>query len=686
MGARARKCAFGGGRQFVRLSHATLTGSPPLSGPPLFKRNGYTRVSGIQDHTVPQGKAAAPLRGTSSPRLGSSSSHHVAHQPTPQMQQACGNTASLASNDGPLSPGKADVVTGTMSSTSSHPYPPEAPPTTCGGPPPRRTAQTRALGTRPGSAPPQASPHSVGPATSATRPQRGATIGRAVSGSWGPASKKSRTATLSAETPRRADAPPVFNYATGSRKDAIEIARDPTLRQEALDEFHEHVYASSTRQPRANRTALWQNILAAAGRPPLDMSVETFETGAAVLKKAKFRTAYAVAAQSLVDHQERGGHVSPALRRAAQKAKRSCGRGLGPVKHTAPFPLERALELPSGADPWVTGGPRFPRALILTGCWWCCREIELANIAIADIKMLPNGEVALHLPATKSDICALGATRSHKCACGIRSGKEGLMAQGLCPACALHSVHCKMVKEGAHDGDPMFPTMEGDYPSKQSVVATIVHAARLLNLPLTNTAGSNRWGGHALRRGGVQYLAKAGVEVWRIQALCRHSSDSIKHYLDDALNEGLADIAQTAAAGRSLHSVRDELRTLAAAVAAGTASVNTLQGALHEGHASPGRPLLPIHTSDVLAYDSPAPPRPTVEPKAGFIVPKRANGKVHVRDLALPSSTLCGWAWEKSGTAAPSQSAGTHTRCVKCWECKAHDQSELSSSDSSSSE
>jgi len=149
--------------------------------------------------------------------------------------------------------------------------------------------------------------------------------------------------------------------------------------------------------------------------------------------------------------------------------------------------------------------------------------------------------------------------------------------------------------------------MSGEYPTKQSVVATIEHAATLLGLPLTNAAGSKRWGGHALRRGGAQYLAKAGVEVWRIQALCRHSSDAIKHYLDDALNEGLSDIAQAAAAGRSLQSVRSELRSLVAAVAAGSAPADTLHDALHEGQADRSRPLLPIYAADVLAYDEPAP-------------------------------------------------------------------------------
>ena len=99
----------------------------------------------------------------------------------------------------------------------------------------------------------------------------------------------------------------MFSYATGSRKDAIGIARDPTLRQEALDEFHAQAYAASTRQPRENRTTLWQGVLSAAGLDPLRMDVQAFEMGTAILKKAKFRTAYAVAAQSLVDHQERGG-------------------------------------------------------------------------------------------------------------------------------------------------------------------------------------------------------------------------------------------------------------------------------------------------------------------------------------------------------------------------------------------
>ena len=62
------------------------------------------------------------------------------------------------------------------------------------------------------------------------------------------------------------------------------------------------------------------------------------------------------------------------------------------------------------------------------------------------------------------------------------------------------------------------------------------------------------------------------MEIWRIQALCRHSSDAIKAYLDNAVHHDLGNIAQAAAAGRCLHAVRSELRSLVSTINAGKAS------------------------------------------------------------------------------------------------------------------
>jgi integrase len=78
-----------------------------------------------------------------------------------------------------------------------------------------------------------------------------------------------------------------------------------------------------------------------------------------------------------------------------------------------------------------------------------------------------------------------------------------------------------------------------------------VEAARQLRLPLKSPTGAPAWGGHALRRGGAQHLAASGVDIWRIQALARHSSDAILRYLDGVHTRNLGNTAD-AALGRSL--------------------------------------------------------------------------------------------------------------------------------------
>ena len=52
--------------------------------------------------------------------------------------------------------------------------------------------------------------------------------------------------------------------------------------------------------------------------------------------------------------------------------------------------------------------------------------------------------------------------------------------------------------------------------------------------PLTKPRGP-RDGGHTIRRGGAQFLALAGIEVFKIQALARHSSTAIIGYFGDTL-------------------------------------------------------------------------------------------------------------------------------------------------------
>eukprot|EP00969_Alexandrium_andersonii_P153836 6802470-Alexandrium_andersonii.AAC.1 len=84
--------------------------------------------------------------------------------------------------------------------------------------------------------------------------------------------------------------------------------------------------------------------------------------------------------------------------------------------------------------------------------------------------------------------------------------------------------HLGTVLPGEPRGSSLFPNSFGAPPAKHTVVETIRQAAVYLGLPTLGRFAEPFWGGHALRRGGAQYLGAAGVEVWRIQALARHST------------------------------------------------------------------------------------------------------------------------------------------------------------------
>ena len=70
--------------------------------------------------------------------------------------------------------------------------------------------------------------------------------------------------------------------------------------------------------------------------------------------------------------------------------------------------------------------------------------------------------------------------------------------------------------------------------TKASAVATFEAAALLLGLSLKAHNGARKYTGHCLRVTGAVYLARAGVDIWRIMALGRWGSDAIKLYIRNA--------------------------------------------------------------------------------------------------------------------------------------------------------
>ena len=432
---------------------------------------------------------------------------------------------------------------------------------------------------------------------------------------------------------RRPDAPPVDKYTRGSRELALAIASDPVRRTRAINHLEARRYSRAALGSRANRRELWRSILLKSGLPePPQISAQAIFTGVAILVAAGYRSAIQVAEQAMLEARAADYPIPESAVCAIRDARRAARRGLGPPKHAAAFPLERAPALAQTQEPLTPLGPMWPATAILVGCWWLLREIELSNIVVSDITCTEDA-VTINLSASKTDPTALGAQRTHKCACGSCPKSPHALGTDLCPACAVIRHLARLAAlPFFSDHCPLFPTEAGEFPSKTAMVATIRLAAASLSLPSHSKAGAQEWGGHSLRRGGAQFLGRAGVEIWRIQALARHSSAAILLYLADAHVPATASIAAEAGYQRSLAVVQEQLQALQHRVNAASPLVHTRKD-----------------TAGVTTVWSP-----------------RAHSRVHHVSPADPQLTLCKWKWVNCLQVITNPPAPTAPECTRC--------------------
>ena len=99
---------------------------------------------------------------------------------------------------------------------------------------------------------------------------------------------------------------------------------------------------------------------------------------------------------------------------------------------------------------------------------------------------------------------------------------------------------------------PLCPTPAGGFPTK--VGMTSVFQRFGLELGVTKHII-----GHMPRVSGAVHLAKAGLEIWKIQIFCRWGSDVVLRYMQDALLEHSHRWARDAAVGLGLSEARNEL-------------------------------------------------------------------------------------------------------------------------------
>ena len=386
------------------------------------------------------------------------------------------------------------------------------------------------------------------------------------------------------------------------------------------------------------------------------MSASVLTTGVAILRAAGYRTAAAVGYEALDRAKLAGQQIGDDLRRTAQQLKRAAARGLGPPERSAVFPVERLPELTDEDEPFVEAGPVHPRRVLTIGCWWLTREIELGNTAVSDVSETPSG-AQLCLPVSKTDICALGTVRQHNCACGRRSGGPQLVPRALCPACALldQAAFARATFPELGDNAPLTPTRAGDFPAKTAVVATIRAAAQRLSLPVKTPSGAEAWGGHALRRGGAQFLARAGVPIPLIQAMARHSSAAIFGYIENEHVHNVKNIAALAAGWAAAPATPSGVSATDVRLTELAEQIQALQALIAQRSVTPA---VAVAKQAQTQHAAGAP---------DYVLSLRAHGKVHRKDPYMEGVTRCGWAWAKCGLATPAADTAGASLCLVCF-------------------
>ena len=471
---------------------------------------------------------------------------------------------------------------------------------------------------------------------------------------WGPSSRsRSRSPTCVA-------LPGLRELAPGRRE--RRRARSPDLdtlekQRVALKDLEKDTKASSTQASDDSRMATIAGWLQKWGLNLYPPSVATFKAVAATLKAGAYRSA-PVYLQVYRSTAERLGYdISPLIVRDLKAYKRSCLRGLGGPIRPRPLPLEALGSLCSRRDPWVEGGPLNPRAAVIAGSWWLCREVELsatrARLLELDLPLSGKPSVRWHLPASKTDTEAVGMARTLRCCCesvGISS----------CPVHCLWDHWCFLehkfparFKSGVPDWDlPLFPSVAGAVVSNNSMAKTIVQAAIKLGIPLAAPDESERVSGHSLRVTGAQGLARLGWDLWAIQLHGRWQSDVVKHYVREAhLSTGVG--------GAGL----DDPLTLELVVRRVVQKLGDLPRVGSEGASVKQQPALPQsdHLRCILEAE-----RPTLcaEPECSLelLVLHTGSGIYHRRPERSSIRTVCGWGFAESELAVevPDKTAGPH--------------------------
>jgi hypothetical protein len=263
--------------------------------------------------------------------------------------------------------------------------------------------------------------------------------------------------------------------------------------------------------------------------PVLPLTVRKLVIIAAIFKAGGYRSYKNYVAIMRNHHIEEGYPWCGLLIHTAAWVSRAVLRGIGEARQSCSFDVKRLFALPRPSQPLATHGPCNPLHMTILAVLFLLREVEVTTSRVSAWQFnTTTREVTWHLPNSKSDHMALGVHRTLPCFCGLQH-----------VACPYHIAlsHLQWLQTSGHSRDadaPLFPTITGTVPNKQTAVQTFEQIGLMCGQQLVSEHGLRLFGGHSPRVSGARLYAGAGLDINKIRILARHAGDTIMRYVRDA--------------------------------------------------------------------------------------------------------------------------------------------------------
>lgn len=214
----------------------------------------------------------------------------------------------------------------------------------------------------------------------------------------------------------------------------------PTVRPTKRACFQKAMDAALPANRRRCIESLEADILAHTARPATDSKVRSYVTLCHIwqVREGGYTSAQTYF-QAIFSHQRRTLQVEvlQIIKHTAKDYARSIGRGLGPAALKDSFDVELLTTIPVDftETPFRFSDPRHGRDILVVGCWFMLRELELAACRCAHV-YVENGSLHVLVPVQKNDTAGALTVRSLLCACRSRYKGEDIILLSFCDGVA----------------------------------------------------------------------------------------------------------------------------------------------------------------------------------------------------------------------------------------------------------